>query len=318
MQLLEAALESFPQCVIQLYYLIQVGFGDENETLVIASSILSIWNIATKMISEDKPYFKAKYQSLELQWKPFHINTHYRDRVLMRLVDFICRLLLILLTWLILGGLVVFIYLGFELFVLFIIAAKTEQLSLCLCKDIVVVFVFVCCTWKNNLKFIPPRLSCLIWIAQTPLKTIEVAFPCEMCNGCVDNICLWFWCCGGFCGDIYINNRNDANFGHWCVMMYRILVSFGLLFANLIHVDNDSYYFYILLFSAIFSLATSCNLSWMSTTWLRNDVDVTMERNAENLVLLNGIIGYRLKTGACHQTLDFWTLSPLILGLGPI
>ena len=119
--------------MIQLYYLIQVGFDNENQTLVVLSSILSIWNIVTKMISEDKPYFKPAYQSLELkfEWKPFYINLNwlYIWRVLFRSGDFIIRLSLILSTWLAFGGLVVFTYLGFELFLLFIIGVKTKQFS---------------------------------------------------------------------------------------------------------------------------------------------------------------------------------------------
>ena len=126
---MEAALESFPQCVIQLYYLIQVGFVGEDETIFVLSSILSIWNIVTKMVSEDKPYFREHVQSLEFKWKPLHINFLYIFRVVMRLIDFILRVSLILFLWLILGGLIVFIYLGFELFALFVIAVKTKQLS---------------------------------------------------------------------------------------------------------------------------------------------------------------------------------------------
>ena len=144
--MLEAALESFPQCVIQLYYLIQVGFDGDDQTIVVLFSILSIWNIATKMISEDKAYFRDQLHSLEFEWKPFYVNMLYILRVILRLLDFMHRLWLILLTWLVLGGWVVFIYLGFELFVLFVIGIKTRQLRFFfLVQGYCFVFCFLFC-----------------------------------------------------------------------------------------------------------------------------------------------------------------------------
>ena len=153
-QTLEATLESFPQCVIQLYYLIRVGFGDENQTIVILSSILSIWNIVAKMVSADKSYVKPQYQSLELKWESCSLNWLYICRVMARLIDFIHRLFIILVTWLGVGGLPLCVYLGFELVVLFFIAVKTKQLSYFFHARITYIskFLLVCVVFVSDKK----------------------------------------------------------------------------------------------------------------------------------------------------------------------
>ena len=137
LQILEAALESFPQCVIQLYYLVKVGFdnydGDSANGIIIVSLIFSIFNISSKMVSEDKVFFDKKYHSLNFilgcraKNQISCVNLLYVFRLCLRLFDLVHRLLLILLTWLILGGPIVFIYLSFEFICLLMIAALLKQ-----------------------------------------------------------------------------------------------------------------------------------------------------------------------------------------------
>ena len=90
LMLLEATLESFPQCVIQLYYFIRVGksgFTIEN-IIVLVSLITSIINVSSKMISEDKIYFLDNWRYIEFQFSPFHINYRYLVRFCVRAIDF--------------------------------------------------------------------------------------------------------------------------------------------------------------------------------------------------------------------------------------
>ena len=143
LQLLEASLESFPQAVIQLYYLFKVGTSNYNSTsnnsstsssnyihgIIYFSLAFSILNISTKMISEDKIYFTKDWQDKDIEYMPPSINKYYLIRFIIRLLDFVTRLLLILLTWIILDGVVVFGYLCFEFICLLIIATKTKKLS---------------------------------------------------------------------------------------------------------------------------------------------------------------------------------------------
>ena len=145
LQILEASLESFPQCVIQLYYLIQVGsknYGDENTNiLIVVSLIFSIVNITSKMISEDKVFLPKPWHSLDFDAKPFSVNPRYLFRCCLRLVDFIQRLLLILLAWVTLGGPTVFAYLGFEFMGLFIISAQLKEYVIFVAFFFVIFFV---------------------------------------------------------------------------------------------------------------------------------------------------------------------------------
>ena len=137
LQILEAALESFPQCVIQLYYLVKVGFNnfqnDKNSSdeIIVTSLIFSILNVSSKMISEDKAFFPKEWHSLNFRRGSDEnqqcVNVLYLLRVLLRLLDIVHRLLLILLTWVILGGPIVFAYLCFEFVSLLTIGVKLKQ-----------------------------------------------------------------------------------------------------------------------------------------------------------------------------------------------
>ena len=141
LQILEASLESFPQCVVQLYYLIKVGINnyDENNNdslsneIILISLIFSVLNISSKMVSEDKVFFPKEWHSLNFRWNCADedqmscVNFLYLIRLCLRLFDIVHRLLLILLTWIILGGTVVFIYLCFEFIGLLIISARLKK-----------------------------------------------------------------------------------------------------------------------------------------------------------------------------------------------
>ena len=131
LQILEASLESFPQCVIQLYYLIVVGNRTNDSTVTTAfitfSLIFSIINISFKIISEDKVYFEKDWQSIEFSSADCSFNYKYLIRLFIRFADLIHRLLLILLSWIILGGTVVFVYLVCEFLALYSIASHQKR-----------------------------------------------------------------------------------------------------------------------------------------------------------------------------------------------
>ena len=129
LQILEASIESFPQCVIQLYFLISEGSNanDSSIEIIYLSLLFSIWNISSKMISEDKVYFMQEWQSLDFQLKPFSLNVRYIGRFIFRMIDFVDRLLLLVLTWTVLGGVTVLIYICFEFMVILAFVVKTKR-----------------------------------------------------------------------------------------------------------------------------------------------------------------------------------------------
>ena len=132
LQMLEATLESFPQCVIQMYYLIRIGSFPSFKpnfanNLIMVSFIMSIFNISTKTIEEDKVYFLESWRSLEFNKHPFHVNWKYVLRFIWRVFDISLRLVSILLVWLIFGGMVTAIYISFESFILMSLSLKTKR-----------------------------------------------------------------------------------------------------------------------------------------------------------------------------------------------
>ena len=134
LQMLDATLESFPQCIIQMFYLIRIGTfenhsfnGNFANNLVIVSLVFSIFNITSRTIEEDKIYFHEHWRLLEFNWQPFHINWRYLVRFVWRLLDISSRFGCILLMWLGLGGMVTFVYICFESFVLILLAMKTKR-----------------------------------------------------------------------------------------------------------------------------------------------------------------------------------------------
>ena len=123
-QILEASLESFPQICIQLFFLIKTNnlatslLTNSNNQIIFISLIFSIYNVSSKMISEDKIFFVQEWQSLELnkfkhEWcynyNYFNkikccFNYKYILRFIVRAFDFLNRVLLIMMLWVIVGG----------------------------------------------------------------------------------------------------------------------------------------------------------------------------------------------------------------------
>ena len=132
LQILEASLESFPQTIIQLYYLIKIGSDFTSDPLITISLIFSIINISSKMISEDKVFFDKSWHKIEFKIKPFYINFRYILRYVLRLIDLCYRLMLTLLFWIIVGGFGVSIYIGFETISLILLAMYSRRLSTCI------------------------------------------------------------------------------------------------------------------------------------------------------------------------------------------
>ena len=133
LQILEASLESFPQTIIQLYYLIKIGSDFTSDPLITISLIFSIINISSKMISEDKVFFDKSWHTIEFKLKPFHINFRYILRYALRFIDLCYRLVLTLLLWIIVGGCAVSIYIGFETISLILLAMHSRRsVTVCL------------------------------------------------------------------------------------------------------------------------------------------------------------------------------------------
>ena len=108
------------------------------------------------------------------------------------------------------------------------------------------------------------RLSCLIWIAQTPLKTIHVGYPCKSC------VCT---CC--------LPCDPNGEFGHWCIVVYRVMISYVLVIVIL--VESDNLFWRIVWILLIMSIWIVTIFFTKCTT--RDDINMTMERSAHNLVL---------------------------------
>ena len=135
--MLDATLESFPQCIIQMFYLIRIGTfdnhsfnGNFSNNLIIVSLAFSIFNITSRTISEDKIYFHEHWRYLQFDWQPFHVNWRYIARFVWRLLDISARFGCILSMWLRFGGMITFIYICFESFVLILFAIKTKRYDL--------------------------------------------------------------------------------------------------------------------------------------------------------------------------------------------
>ena len=152
LMLLEATLESFPQCIVQLFYFIKVGNSNSGDgfssanVIVLISLITSILNVSSKMITEDKIYFFAKWRNIDLTYSPFYVNYRYIIRFIVRAIDFINRVIFIILIWIILGGMILYIYLFCEFTFLIIIAAISKRFVLISnCFFFSVIFSFCCC-----------------------------------------------------------------------------------------------------------------------------------------------------------------------------
>ena len=123
-QILEASLEAFPQAVIQFYFFIQVGMDIEKHWIVFASLVMSLYNVSSKMVSEDTLYFIK-------EWKNTFVgqclSIFYLYRFWLRLTDVFQRISLILLIWIGIGGFYCAAYILFEIFILSIIGIATKE-----------------------------------------------------------------------------------------------------------------------------------------------------------------------------------------------
>ena len=60
----EAALEAFPQTLIQLFYIVKVG-STKNISLIVFSFVLSLWTIISRTVSEDSLLFNETFRDFE-------------------------------------------------------------------------------------------------------------------------------------------------------------------------------------------------------------------------------------------------------------
>lgn len=139
LNILEASLESFPQCLIQLYYFVTVGINNSDNngdnSLIFLSLFFSILNVSSKMISEDKVFFAESWREARFGLKPLYLNWRYVCRFFIRVFDFIHRLLFTLLFWLIIGGTYLFFNISVEMIALILIAMKTKRYVLVYISD---------------------------------------------------------------------------------------------------------------------------------------------------------------------------------------
>ena len=129
----EAMLESTPQTLIQLFFIIK---SNQQSTIVYISTICSFFMIATKAMAEDKLGCKADYRNgsldktnvknvLKYPW----IKRKYLFRAFYRVADIIYRLFVALLLWLFVGGAILFVVMVVECAAVFRICHVTDELS---------------------------------------------------------------------------------------------------------------------------------------------------------------------------------------------
>ena len=124
-QILEASLEAFPQVVIQLYFFIQVKMDIAKYWIVFASLIMSLYNVSSKMTTEDKIYFIKSWQKAYVGFCV--INIRYLFRYVIRVCDVCQRIILILLLWIGMGGFYCALYIIFEMTFLLILSVMTNE-----------------------------------------------------------------------------------------------------------------------------------------------------------------------------------------------
>ena len=136
-QSLESFLESTPQALIQLYFVIKSSVHGRNvSNIVYVSTLWSIWMIANRSVSEDKLAFKHEYQNASINsWKfeiisrYFCIKKGYLGRLLYRLMDVFYRLCVVLLVWLFMGGFAIGVVLFVESVIIVYLCYKTNEFS---------------------------------------------------------------------------------------------------------------------------------------------------------------------------------------------
>ena len=134
-QSLETILESSPQAVLQLFFLIKTGTS--NNVLVFLSFCWSMWSITNKAVSEDKMAFCEQFQDSSIECKEipkyFCIRGGYVGRLTFRIIDVVYRVCMIVLIWIFLGGLDLFVIIFCEMVVLGINCVKTDDYGLINC-----------------------------------------------------------------------------------------------------------------------------------------------------------------------------------------
>ena len=133
-QNMESMLEAFPQLIIQMFYVIQIG---DLEPFVIISIVFSMLSMVNKTVSEDKALF-TKHDVFDNwqdpQWnrkKLPCVNPKYLIRLLFRIFDISHRVLIIVIVWYEFGGLILFVIVLIEFLILFLIVFKTKEFSCC-------------------------------------------------------------------------------------------------------------------------------------------------------------------------------------------
>ena len=105
-------IESFPQLIIQLYYLFKTNtFYNGNNSFIIFSVCFSLLSMINKAVTEDKPLFIQKWQESEWKCKLSFVSYRYILRLFFRFFDISSRVLIIVLVWIEFGGEIVFIVL---------------------------------------------------------------------------------------------------------------------------------------------------------------------------------------------------------------
>ena len=93
-------IESFPQLIIQLYFLFQT---DNIDPIIFFSIIFSLISITNKAVNEDKPFFinyiDEDWQEPHWKLKKNFVSWRYILRLLFRLFDISSRVLIIVLVW---------------------------------------------------------------------------------------------------------------------------------------------------------------------------------------------------------------------------
>ena len=114
LQMLEAVFESFPQSLIQLLFIIKT---QQFNSIVVVSLIFSILSLSNKVISDDSVYFdedSGKTLTYKNKQDEANISTEYIRRVIWRVFDVLYRLSILVLIWVVMGGLALFCIIGAE------------------------------------------------------------------------------------------------------------------------------------------------------------------------------------------------------------
>ena len=113
---LESLFNSFPQSLIQLYFIVQTGFS-LNNTLIIISVIFSVISLTSSMMMQHNKEFNSSIFDAKIG-------------AIFRFYDIFYRLSVLSLIWIILGGAAMFVVLLGELVVLSMASCGDSEFSL--------------------------------------------------------------------------------------------------------------------------------------------------------------------------------------------